>query len=48
MKSRKGEYYIACRKNGEIYLDKKTGYILDDGKKPVRNVPRGRWTVQDH
>lgn len=32
MKSRKGEYYIACRKNGEIYLDKKTGYILDDGK----------------
>ena len=32
MKSRKGEYYIACRKNGEIYLNKKTGYILDDGK----------------
>ena len=32
MKSRKGEYYIACCKNGEIYLHKKTGYILDDGK----------------
>lgn len=32
MKSRKGEYYIVCRKNGEMYLDKKTGYILDDGK----------------
>lgn len=31
MKSRKGEYYIACRKNGEMYLRKKTGYILDDG-----------------
>ena len=32
MKRRKGEYYIACCKNGEIYLHKKTGYILDDGK----------------
>ena len=32
MKSRKGEYYIVCRKNGEMYLHKKTGYILDDGK----------------
>lgn len=32
MKSRKGEFYIACRKNGEIFLEKKTGYILDDGK----------------
>lgn len=32
MKSRKGEFYIACRKNGEMYLHKKTGYILDDGK----------------
>lgn len=32
MKSRKGEYYIVCRKNGETYLHKKTGYILDDGK----------------
>lgn len=32
MKSRKGEYYIACCKNGEIYLRKKTGYILDDGE----------------
>ena len=32
MKSRDGEYYIACRKNGEIYLQKKTGYILDDGE----------------
>lgn len=31
MKSRKGEYYIVCRKNGEMYLHKKTGYILDDG-----------------
>lgn len=31
MKSRKGEYYIACYNNGEIYLRKKTGYILDDG-----------------
>lgn len=31
MKSRKGEYYIACYKNGEMYLHKKTGYILDDG-----------------
>lgn len=32
MKSRKGEYYIACYKNDEMYLHKKTGYILDDGK----------------
>ena len=32
MKSRKGEYYIVCHKNGEMYLRKKTGYILDDGK----------------
>ena len=32
MKSRKGEFYIACYKNGEIYLHKKTGYILDDGE----------------
>ena len=32
MKSHKGEFYIACYKNGEIYLHKKTGYILDDGK----------------
>ena len=32
MKSRKGEYYIACCKNGEIYLQEKTGYILDDGE----------------
>ena len=32
MKSRRGEYYIACYKNGEMYLRKKTGYILDDGK----------------
>ena len=32
MKSRKGEYYIACHKNGEMYLRKKTGYILDDGE----------------
>ena len=32
MKSRKGEYYIVCRENGEMYLRKKTGYILDDGK----------------
>lgn len=32
MKSRKGEYYIACYKNGEMFLRKKTGYILDDGK----------------
>lgn len=32
MKSRKGEYYIACFKHGEMYLHKKTGYILDDGK----------------
>lgn len=31
MKSRKGEYYIACYNNGEIYLQKKTGYILNDG-----------------
>lgn len=31
MKSRKGEYYIVCHKNGEMYLRKKTGYILDDG-----------------
>lgn len=30
MKSRKGEYYIVCRKNGEMYLHKKTGYIIDD------------------
>lgn len=30
MKSRKGEYYIACYKNGEMFLRKKTGYILDD------------------
>ena len=32
MKSRKGEYYIACYNHGEIYLRKKTGYILDDGE----------------
>lgn len=32
MKNRKGEFYIACRKNGEMFLHKKTGYILDDGK----------------
>ena len=32
MKSHKGEFYIACYKNGEIYLHKKTGYILDDGE----------------
>lgn len=32
MKSRKGEFYIACCKNGEMYLHKKTGYVLDDGK----------------
>lgn len=32
MKSRKGEYYIVCRHNGEMYVHKKTGYILDDGK----------------
>ena len=32
MKSRKGEYYIVCYKNGEMYLHKKTGYILDDGE----------------
>lgn len=32
MKSRKGEYYIVCQKNVEMYLYKKTGYILDDGK----------------
>ena len=31
MKSRKGEYYIACHNHGEIYLRKKTGYIIDDG-----------------
>ena len=31
MKSRKGEYYIACYNHGEMYLHKKTGYILDDG-----------------
>lgn len=31
MKSCKGEYYIVCQKNGEMYLHKKTGYILDDG-----------------
>ena len=32
MKSRKGEYYISCYNHGEIYLRKKTGYILDDGE----------------
>lgn len=32
MKSRKGEYYIACRKNGEMFIRKKTGYIIDDGE----------------
>lgn len=31
MKSRKGEYYIACYNHGEMFLRKKTGYILDDG-----------------
>ena len=30
MKSRKGEYDIACYNHGEVYLRKKTGYILDD------------------
>ena len=33
MKSRKGEYYIACYNHGEMYLRKKMGYILDDGEK---------------
>lgn len=32
MKSRKGEFYIACCNHGEIFLRKKTGHILDDGK----------------
>ena len=32
MKNRKGEYYISCYNHGEIYLRKKTGYILDDGE----------------
>ena len=32
MKSRKGEYYIACHNHEEMYLRKKTGYILDDGE----------------
>lgn len=31
MKSRRGEYYIACSKNGEMFIRKKTGYIIDDG-----------------
>jgi hypothetical protein len=31
MKSRKGEFYIACYNHGEMYVRKKTGYILDDG-----------------
>lgn len=31
MKSRKGKFYIACYNHGEMYLRKKTGYILDDG-----------------
>lgn len=31
MKSRKGEYYIACYNYGEMFLRKKNGYILDDG-----------------
>lgn len=31
MKSRKDEYYIACYNYGEMYLRKKTGFILDDG-----------------
>lgn len=32
MKSRKGEFYIACYNHGEMYLRKKMGYILDDGE----------------
>ena len=32
MKSRKGEYYIACYNHGDMFLRKKTGYILDDGE----------------
>lgn len=32
MKSRKGEFYVACYNHGEIFLEKKTGYILDDGE----------------
>lgn len=32
MKSRKGEFYITCYNHGEMYLHKKTGYILDDGE----------------
>ena len=32
MKSRKGEFYIACYNHGEMYLRKKTGYIIDDGE----------------
>ena len=32
MKSRKGEYYIACNYYGELYLRKEMGYILDYGE----------------
>ena len=32
MKSCNGKFYIACYNHGEMYLQKKTGYILDDGK----------------
>ena len=32
MKSQNGEFYIACYNHGEMYLRKKTGYILDDGE----------------
>ena len=32
MKSHKGEFYIARYNHGEIILNKKTGYILDDGE----------------
>lgn len=49
MKSRKGEFYIACYNHGEMYLRKKTGYILDDGKNQygIYRVEGGLYRITD-
>lgn len=48
MKSHKGEFYVACY-NGEIILEKKTGYILDDGARQygLCRVEDGLYRITD-
>lgn len=46
MKSRKGEYYIVCRKNGEMYLHKKTG-IQGSGTENPSGAQGGRAMERD-